>query len=471
MAEIIIFLLFGFFTLVTLFYILIIYPNFLRTRSHFVSNVDEAELLLEISKIKLVPKYCIQITTKGNEANTILNGLKQLQSIYQTLDRKIQTLLRVDILTELASDKNYFANHDFTYPLSVHVVPAEYTTKNGAMLKGRALQYMITKRFHENEVLDNLFIIHFDAESIVTRSNLITMLFSTLVQSDKRIFQGPIFYPNNWFKSGILSRQMESLRPWNCYECHSNTKRSFPYHLHGSNLIIRADVEHEVGWDYKPVEGYPVVAEDLFFGIFATFLLGRKIFGWHGAVMYEQPALTLLSSLKQRVRWIRGSLQALHVVPEWEVYRSLSILERTKFQFKMRSKLYVYGIGFIPAIITLVVFVTIVISFLYSGLVHTSISDRIDNYRSMTSELPSWIINFTTFGAFLWLLTIQIGLYHNISPLELKPHQRLIEHLKILLITPLATIFDTGCVVYTLIKWSVGNHKAQWDVTPKEISM
>lgn len=478
-VQVPIILLFTFFIFTTSSYIMFYLTKYLRGRKVIVTHHSMEEVLTLLEKTENNPQYVIQITTRGNEMQIILDGLLKLEALFVKLEDKIRKLIRVEILTELGTDEQVVDDYDFTFPLSFHVVPREYRSNKDTKLKARALHFMIEKRYAEQHKspssLENLYIIHFDAESTITLPNLLTIIFSTLKDGMKLIFQGPIAYPNNWFLSNIFSRQMESLRPWNCYDCHHNTKRSVPYHLHGSNTVIRADAEYKVGWDFEPIDGYPVVAEDLFFGILASFKLGKGVFGWHGAVMYEQPALKLFDSLRQRIRWIRGSLQALHVVPSWDEYKSLSPALKRRFQFRIRMKVYLYALGFIPASLSLTGFLYVLIFGVISGIQNNNgseVLDTLDGYfqNYVMHTIPMWLINFSLFGMFLWFLSIQIGLHNNLQTIPMKKSRRVIEHLKILLITPLATILDTGVVFYTVFLWTIGKHKARWEVTPKSVA-
>jgi len=42
---------------------------------------------------------------------------------------------------------------------------------------------------------------------------------------------------------------MEANRPIGCFECRQVMESGTPLHLHGSNLVIEEDLEHELGWD------------------------------------------------------------------------------------------------------------------------------------------------------------------------------------------------------------------------------
>ena len=84
-----------------------------------------------------------------------------------------------------------------------------------------------------------------------------------------------------------------------------------PSHLHGSNLVVEEKLSLEFGWDVGNLKGQPYIAEDLVFGLLAYIKYGKKVFGWHGAELLEQPPKTIKDSIRQRIRWVTGIWQAL----------------------------------------------------------------------------------------------------------------------------------------------------------------
>ncbi|MHA2099828.1 MAG: glycosyltransferase family 2 protein [Candidatus Kariarchaeaceae archaeon] len=466
---------FSLFCVTTLIYVIYYYPHFFRGFRKFDKQISLKEFNKLVNSNHL-PEFIIQITTKGGEMITISSGLKKLDSVILQLPRSMRSKIQIDLLTEQKEDEIVITNLELDLKINVIIVPENYQTTNGTKLKARALQYMNEIRkesFQKNgKELKNVYIVHFDAESTVSLESLRTIIGSVLKDKSKTIFQGPIFYSNGWLSSGLISRQMESLRPWNCYECYSLTSRGIPYHLHGSNIIVRGDTEAAIGWDFGKVRGFPVVAEDLFFGIMGYLIFGPEVFGWHGARMIEQPAFKLQDSIKQRVRWIRGSLQALEVVKDWSEYRSYNERKKGFLIFRMRFKLIFYAFGFIPSIITLVSFIYLI----FVNLQGFFGSDLISDQHAVTKEnvaiyympmLPAWMIVVTIIGAILWLISIQIGLYHNLKSMNIRKLSKFKEHILILLISPIATLIDTGTAFFTLISWSLGDKKAVWEVTPK----
>ncbi|OLS28310.1 MAG: hypothetical protein HeimC2_08020 [Candidatus Heimdallarchaeota archaeon LC_2] len=469
-------ILFAFYSLITSIYFLYFYPSFLRGVKKFENTISDNEFDEIIANTKDIPTFIVQITTKGGEMGVIIEGLSKLEVALNRLKEIIRSKIIIDILTENPDDLEQLKLSNIRLNCNFYVVPNNYETNNSTKLKARALHYMINireKLSRKNQInFKNQYIIHFDAESTINYDGLITIIGSVIQNPHKTIFQGPIFYTNNWFKSKIYSRQMESLRPWNCYECFSSTKNGLPYHLHGSNIVVRADIEHDVGWDFGLIKGYPVVAEDLVFGIKAYLKYGKSIFGWHGAKMLEQPAFTLNDSVKQRVRWIRGSLQSIDLINKWSEYETSISPNKNLISLRIRIKLYFYALGFIPSLISVFGIFYFASTITKGAVARNSVSEIYENTSHQTKELimpmvPGWLVTISLIGAVMWLISIQIGLYHNIKSSNIGRIQKIREHIVILLITPFATLIDTGIAFFTILKWSLGFNKAVWDVTPK----
>jgi beta-1,4-mannosyltransferase len=82
-----------------------------------------------------------------------------------------------------------------------------------------------------------------------------------------------------------------------------------PTNMHGSNLLVRADIEDSVGWDFKGIRA----SEDQRFGYEVWRKIG-SVFGWHGGLLEEQPPFTVSDWISQRRRWLIGNIANARVV-------------------------------------------------------------------------------------------------------------------------------------------------------------
>jgi len=70
-------------------------------------------------------------------------------------------------------------------------------------------------------------------------------------------------------------------------------------------------------------------------------------------------------------------------------------------------------------------------------------------------------------GLALWLGGNQVGLSRILEHKKLTTGQRLAEHLKILVISPLAGSLETAAAFYATAKWFLGFRKVRWIPTTK----
>ncbi len=179
-------------------------------------------------------------------------------------------------------------------------VPKNYSTVNKAKYKARALHYAVEQREKNGESTADVWIYHLDDESMITKQGLLSIL-DHMDNNREPIAEGLITYPNKISFGSKLVKYLDAVRPTFCYTCCAMLKsKGKPDWLHGSNLLLRADIEKSVGWDFPNT-----CAEDSLFGYVAYKKYGG-IFGWHGGVLEEQSPFTFSDFIKQRQRWIKG---------------------------------------------------------------------------------------------------------------------------------------------------------------------
>ena len=179
-----------------------------------------------------------------------------------------------------------------------------------------------------------------------------------------------------------------------------------PDWLHGSNLLLRADIEKSIGWDFANS-----CAEDSLFGYVAYKKYGG-IFGWHGGVLEEQSPFTFSDFIKQRQRWIKGNFENLSRLGTWE---------KVKASYRMAS----WFLGTISSL-------TLIISLL------------------IKQSYPFFLTPFFVLDTIILFGIYQIGLEMNFAKVSKK--QRIWEHFKIFVVSPLLWFLEAIPMVLYFFK-------------------
>ncbi|MEM3804348.1 MAG: glycosyltransferase family 2 protein, partial [Conexivisphaerales archaeon] len=351
------------------------------------------------------------------------------------------------------------------------VVPQDYSTPNGAIRKARALHYAVERRRMLKRNTSKYWVFHLDEESFVVPQTVLAIL-QFIREKKGLIAEGAIVYPIKFGQGNRLTALAESIRPFQCYDCTSQMTSPPPVHMHGSNLLVRADVEDHVGWDFPNT-----VAEDQLFGVRAYEELGN-IFGWHGGMLLEQPPLSLSDHFRQRRRWIIGNLQNLHYLP-------------TAIKLKIVGRLTTYLLGFASASATLALYLYYLypniaarvyallgihytipqqqnlpiatLSSVYFSLTHI-FSQKLSE-QAILSGLLGMILLTTSIA---WLLSYQIGLYWNLKYTNFSLRKRLYYHLQQFIFSPIIGVIETLPGIVSVIQYlSLRDKKIEFQVIAK----
>jgi egghead protein (zeste-white 4 protein) len=284
------------------------------------------------------------------------------------------------------------------------VVPSKYQTSPPVKYKARALQYAIEQRKKRRQANARRWIYLLDEESMVTEQTVRALLQYISNKNPKPIAEGGIIYPNNFFDHNLFCSIGETLRTYVCYDCVTQmTSGEMPSHMHGSNLLVRADVEAKVGWAHEKVDA----SEDQRFGWEATLKLGKDLFGWHGGTIEEQPARNIRDFIKQRQRWFVGNIHNL---------QNAKVPKKKKIIMYMR---WLTWMGGFP-----------------SGLASFLI-------LLIPQNIPFWLHIFLIFNTFTWLVGYQVGLRLNLKKYTMPKHKQILWHLITLVLTPFVGIVET----------------------------
>jgi cellulose synthase/poly-beta-1,6-N-acetylglucosamine synthase-like glycosyltransferase len=281
------------------------------------------------------------------------------------------------------------------------VVPKEFICKS--QYKARALHYQLQHLPNSQDV----WTLHLDEDALVTPQCVVSII-SYIQNGGNPVANGPSVFP---YDGNLLTFYAESQRQWTFYWLKDQEISSIVHWLNGSNLLIRTDIEHAVGWDFVNC----FISEDARFGYEATKKFGSaKIFGWHGGLTIETPPGSVQGLLKQRMRWFWGSILNLRYVP----------------RARLPRRIYSITSWFDGLILT--VFAFFIVTHIYP-------------WRRFSDAYLLWGLSIT---GVLWLARYQIGVYQNLRLSKLSRIKKILLHIGII---PLAPVADFLCNLPTLM--------------------
>jgi len=178
----------------------------------------------------------------------------------------------------------------FHYSCREITVPADYKCRNNSRCKMRAMQYGI-EALHEMGYGKETYICHLDDDSVVDKPYLHFIKYRMTEEGG----QGCIrlrAWGRHLFSSLSDIIRIANCEAW-CKKCNHGNKPQF---VHGEGLVVRADVEYEIGWDYGTYG-----AEDLIMGLSIS---KKYTFGViPTGHIYIAPPTSVTDYYKQRRRW------------------------------------------------------------------------------------------------------------------------------------------------------------------------
>ncbi len=267
------------------------------------------------------PSVLFQITAIGKNPHALADSAR---SVLYWLRRTPNLAFRGQVW--LVIEPAGYATHPALYDqlkaegCRLMIVPAEYATPLGARGKARALQYAVEQRQALGISDDGTWVYHQDEETCVGEDTVLG-ISEFLDDGRFQVGVGIILYPIDW--AGSPSHIQELTRSYDDYRVlGSMTMPGNPTSgVHGSHILVRSDIEDDVGWDsigYEP-------AEDLTFEIRVRRKYG-SVFGVLKGFAYEKGAFSLGDQLRQRRRWMHGVLHALRHTSALPPKRKLTLL-------------------------------------------------------------------------------------------------------------------------------------------------
>jgi hypothetical protein len=148
----------------------------------------------------------------------------------------------------------------------ITVVPLTYATLNGTRYKARANQYALERRRRGGENTADTYVYHLDDDTHVG-ADTVASIAEFLCHHHDRYYlaQGTLTFPFELSPSWVC-RLADSVRPVDDltrFRFFTGMLGTPLNGLHGEHLLVRADVEDGIGWDFGPA----VLVEDAYFAL------------------------------------------------------------------------------------------------------------------------------------------------------------------------------------------------------------
>ena len=256
-----------------------------------------------------------RVVSRGQNSEALLGTVANIRS---TMAHRELFRYVIEVVTDLPIDLD--PRDDLVH----YVVPNDYVTSAGSLYKARALQYAV----EVSELPDEAWIMHLDEESHLTES-VVDGIQRAVTEEETsgrlRIGQGAILYLGNLDEHPFLSLA-DMLRTGDDFgRFHLQHRLGITiFGLHGSFILVRNDVEKQVGFDFGP-EGS--ITEDAFWALVEMKHGYRS--RWVDGYIVEQAPSSALDFIKQRRRWFAGLIKVVRHAPvpiRWRILLGLSTL-------------------------------------------------------------------------------------------------------------------------------------------------
>jgi len=239
--------------------------------------------------------------SKGFNKDTLLSSVLNTKKVLDLL----QVSYQLEVVLDNQSPAEVASFYKNIHGIILYSVPSFYTTKQGTLHKGRALQYAVECRALRSKSLNSEWILHMDEESVLTDSAVAGISeHIKKYQGAESIGQGEIHYNSRSFKRNLLCSIIDMSRTASdlgVYRFQLKVLIAPFFGFHGSYFVLPALLEQRLGFDNGARSS---LAEDAYFAYFAY--AERVRFAWISGVVREIAALTLRDQLRQRIRWIHG---------------------------------------------------------------------------------------------------------------------------------------------------------------------
>ena len=171
--------------------------------------------------------------------------------------------------------------------------------------------------------------------------------------------------------------------------------------------------------------------------------------------MLEQPPFSYRSAFRQRYRWIFGVLQGLTAT--WHSPEFLDLPRQLRLRLIVGTlyRVITFALGAIIGAMTLL-FAPLFLVNAYNALATND-----------SSLLSPWIALWLAVVGWLWLGSVFIGAWYNLSGAGLTSLQRWSQLALAVCIAPIAGILESCAGLWALLAWCAGRRTVVWKPTPK----
>ncbi|MDS0256994.1 glycosyltransferase family 2 protein [Thermoplasmatales archaeon AK] len=272
--------------------------------------------IIVMSFIGAVGSRSIKISNfKGRVDSPVIFVVPSIGSlgVYPALRRVLDSIIkfaplnldnwRIDLILEEWSEAKSMILEEYSGKnVNVILVPKDYATKNGSINKSRALQYGLEYRVSRGEGNSGTWIFHLDDDASIGPDTVAAIAEHIKFKGKRYLLaQGVLAFPHDHSNSTI-AKFADSMRPTDDltrFYFFTALLKTPLVGLHGENLLVRSDVECEIGWD----SGNRPISDDSCFGLnFSKKYPGRSSF--LPAFTYGASPASVMDMLKQRRRWL-----------------------------------------------------------------------------------------------------------------------------------------------------------------------
>jgi len=340
---------------------------------------------------------CFRVVTRGTNVEAVL---KTVHSVQVEMARSPLFPYCVELVTDQVlpvADGGVVATI---------LVPDEYKTPSGAKFKARALHYAL----ETSPIPDTAWLFHLDEETHLTPS-VVRGIRSAIVEEEAsgalRIGQGVVLYHRDLAEHPFLTladsvRTGDDLGRFRLQHRFGQTA----FGMHGSFILVRNDVEKEVGFDLGPAGS---VTEDAWWSL-VEMALGRRS-RWIDGYCLEQSTRSVSDFVRQRRRWFVGLCLVCRRAPA-----------RSWHKVALVSSVILWGVSWL-------------------GWWSISIAAMVANVRIPTVVFLVGILSLSAYSA-LYLL----GLELNLDQRDLPWTRRIPWHLGQIVLLPFFSVLESSAV-------------------------